>query len=128
MKLLLDSHAVIWWVDQHELLSSLAYDAIEEPKNDLLVSAATIWEISIKVGIGKLKLSQPYRDWMNHAITSLRATTLPITVEYADIQASLPPYHGDPFDRLLIAQSRSENLTLVSSDSTFDSYGVNRLW
>ncbi len=128
MKLLLDSHAVIWWVDQHGLLSPTARSAIADPNNDLLVSAATIWEIGIKVGIGKLKLSQPYLSWMNFAIADLRATTLPITVEYTDVQANLPDHHGDPFDRLLIAQSLSDELTLVSNDSMFDGYGVNRLW
>ena len=128
MKLLLDTHAVIWWVDQYGLLSPTAHNAIADPNNELVVSAATIWEIAIKVGIGKLKLSQPYRTWMNQVIADLRATTLPITVQYADVQANLPQLHGDPFDRLLVAQSLTEQIPLISNDVMFDDYGVNRFW
>ena len=128
MKLLLDSHAVIWWVDQHELLSPNANDAISDPQNELFVSAATIWEIGIKVGIGKLRLSQPYRNWMNQAIADLRAITIAVSVEYADAQANLPPHHGDPFDRMLISQSLTDGISIVSRDTRFDSYGVTRLW
>ena len=128
MKLLLDSHVLIWWVDQHALLSPTAYAAIEAPSNDLVVSAATIWEIGIKVGLGKLKLSRPYRSWMDRAITDLRAVILPISVDYADVQARLPQHHGDPFDRLLISQSLTEKISIVSSDAHFDNYGVTRLW
>lgn len=128
MKLLLDSHAVIWWVDQHGLLSPTAHDAISDPGNELFVSAATIWEIGIKVGIGKLKFSLPYRNWMNQAIAELRATTLPISVEYADTQSNLPKHHGDPFDRLLISQALADQISIVSSDIHFDSYGVTRIW
>lgn len=128
MKLLLDSHVVIWWVDQYRLISPAARAAVADPKNELIISAATIWEIGIKVGIGRLKLSRPYRDWMNQAITDLRAAILPISVEYADVQANLPPHHGDPFDRLLVAQSEAEKISLVSNDVIFDRYGVSRVW
>ena len=72
------------------------------------MSAATIWEIGIKVGLKKLSLSMPYREWMNKAIADLGLTLLPITVEYADVQAGLPKHHGDPFDRLLAAQASRE--------------------
>lgn len=128
MKLLLDTHAVIWWVDHDELLSDSAHEAIADPQNELLISAASIWEIAIKVGIGKLKLSQPYRDWMNQAITDLRALILPISVEACSTQSGLPLHHGDPFDRLIVAQSFVEQTTIVSNDAAFDLYGVNRLW
>ena len=94
----------------------------------IVLSAATIWEVAIKVGLGKLTLSQPYRLWMNQALADLGATVLPITVEYADAQAALPAHHRDPFDRLLIAQAMVEGIALVSVDSQFDSYGVHRLW
>ncbi|QDS86528.1 hypothetical protein EC9_06920 [Rosistilla ulvae] len=67
MRVLLDSHAVIWWVDQHRLLSPNALAAVADPSNELFVSAATVWEIGIKVGLGKLRLSLPYRTWMNQA-------------------------------------------------------------
>jgi PIN domain nuclease of toxin-antitoxin system len=128
MRLLVDTHAVIWAVDDPSKLSPHAVRALEEPTNELLLSAATIWEIGIKVGLKKLSLSLPFRQWMNKAIADLGLTTLPITVEYADVQAGLPRHHGDPFDRLLAAQAQVENVSLVSADLVFDQYGVNRIW
>jgi PIN domain nuclease of toxin-antitoxin system len=128
MRLLLDSHALIWYVDQDHLLSQAAHAAITDPNNELLLSAATIWEIAIKVALKKLTLSLPYRQWMNQAIADLGLSVLPITVEYADAQAGLPDHHRDPFDRLLIAQAITEGVSIVSADATFDSYSVTRLW
>jgi PIN domain nuclease of toxin-antitoxin system len=128
VRLLIDTQALIWYVDQHNLLTRPAHAAITDPQNDLAVSAATTWEIAIKVGVGKLTLSIPYRQWMNKAMTDLRLWLLPITVEYADVQASLPYHHGDPFDRLIIAQSLVEQVAIISSDVQFDPYGVSRVW
>ncbi len=128
MRLLLDTHAVIWYVDQDQLLSSSAHATISDPANDLLLSAGTIWEIGIKVGLNKLSLSLHYRDWMNKAIADLGLSVLPICVEYADAQAGLPRHHGDPFDRLLAAQALVENIPLISSDPIFDLYNVKRIW
>ena len=128
MRLLIDSHVIVWWVDRDNLLSSDAHAAVADPSNDLLISAATIWEISIKTSLGKLSLSLAYRQWMDQAIQNLRAAILPVTVEYADVQAGLPQHHRDPFDRLIIAQSTVEQIPIVSSDPVLDDYGVNRLW
>jgi PIN domain nuclease of toxin-antitoxin system len=128
VKLLLDTHTFIWAVDQPSLLGLNAKTALEDPANDLMLSAATIWEIAIKVGLKKLTLSLSYRQWMTQAMNDLEVTVLPVTVEYADIQAGLPHHHRDPFDRLLIAQARGENVPLVSNDDVFDQYGVTRLW
>ena len=128
MRILLDTHALIWYVDQDHLLGAAAHAAITDPANELLLSTATIWEISIKVGLKKLSLSLPFRDWMNRAIADLGLTLLPITVEYADAQAGLPYHHRDPFDRLLVAQAQVENVPLVSGDVMFDHYGIPRLW
>ena len=128
MKLLLDTHAVVWWVDQDHLLGAAARAAITDPANELLLSAATIWEVAIKVGLGKLSLSMPYRQWMNQAMIDLGTTPLPITVEYADVQARLPFHHRDPFDRMLIAQAQVDALPVISGDATFDQYGISRLW
>lgn len=128
MRVLLDGHALIWYVDQDQLLSAHAHAAITNPANDLLLSAATIWEIAIKVGLSKLSLSLPYRQWMKRAIADLGLTLLPITVEYADVQAALPRHHGDPLDRLLAAQAQVEDVSLVSADPVFDRYGVKRIW
>jgi PIN domain nuclease of toxin-antitoxin system len=128
VRLLLDTHTMIWWVDQDHLLSPSSYAAIADPANDLLLSAGTIWEIAIKVGLAKLSLARPYRQWLSQAIADLGAAILPIPVEYADVQAGLPNHHRDPFDRLLIAQAMVENVWVVSNDDVFDRYGVVRLW
>ena len=128
MKVLLDTHAFIWWVDQDHLLGAAAHAATTDPANDLLLSAATIWKIAIKVGLGKLSLSMPYKQWMNRATVGVGVTVLPIAVEYADVQTTLPLYHRDPFDRMLIAEAQVENVPLISRDATFDQYGVSRLW
>ena len=129
MRLLLDAHAVIWAVDDPSKLSPRAITALQDSTNDLLVSAGTLWEISIKVGLNKLSLSMPYRPWMNQAIADLGLTVLPITVEYADVQAGLPQHHRDPFDRLLVAQAQIEQVSVVSNDALLDQYGrITRLW
>ena len=128
MRLLLDSHTLIWAVDAPSRLSASARIELQNPDNDLLVSAATIWEIAIKVGIGKLSLSSSYREWMTQAIADLDAQILPITIEYAEALSNLTKHHGDPFDRLLVAQAQVSSLPLVSADPVFDQYGISRLW
>lgn len=101
---------------------------MEDLANDVLLSTGTIWELGIKVGLGKLSLSLPFREWMNQAITDLAVTVLPITVAHVDAQIALPFHHRDPFDRLLAAQAHVEGITLLSSDLIFDQYGTARLW
>jgi PIN domain nuclease of toxin-antitoxin system len=128
MRVLLDSHALIWAADDPGQLSAAALAAIQDPANDRLLSAGTVWEIAIKIGKGRLPLTLPYRPWIEKAIADLKLDILPITVEYAERQAALPPHHNDPFDRLLIAQALVEGLPIVSADVTFDLYGVTRLW
>ena len=128
MRLLLDTHVLIWAVDQPDRLGSRARSALEDAGNEALISAATTWEIAIKTGLGELTLSVPYREWMDRVIADLRSTILPITVEYADVQAQLPCHHRDPFDRMLIAQAMAEKIPLVANEETFDQYGVSRLW
>lgn len=128
MRLLVDSHVVIWYVDQEHLLTPKVHAAIDDPNTEILVSAGTIWEIAIKVGLGKLTLSGSYLSWMSQALVTLRAIILPITVEYADVQTSLPDHHGDPFDRIIIAQALADTVKIASADSILDLYGVQRLW
>jgi len=86
MRLLVDTHALIWFVDQDHLLSQTALSALSDPSNELLVSAGSIWEISIKVSVGKLTLAEPYGAWMRKALFDTRASLLPITVDHAEIQ------------------------------------------
>ena len=128
MNLLVDSHALLWAADDPDKLSANARAALQDAGNQLFLSATSVWEIAIKVGLKKLALSLPYRQWMNQVITDLHLTLLPITIDYADIQAALPYHHGDPFDRLLVAQAQAEKLGIVSNDPQLDLYGIKRLW
>jgi len=128
MRLLIDAHALLWAVDDPAQLSSPATTALQDPANQLLIGAGTIWEISIKVGLGKLTLSLPYRQWMDRVFADLGLSILPITVEYADRQATLPHHHRDPFDRLLIAQSLTDSIPVVTADALFDTCGIVRIW
>ncbi len=128
MRLLLDTHTLFWLVEEPAKVSATAMALIQPLTNDVLLSAVTIWELSIKVGQRKIALSLPYRQWMDKAIADLKLLILPITVEYADRQSALPLHHKDPFDRLLIAQALVEAIPIVSVDAVFDSYGVTRVW
>lgn len=128
MRLLLDTHVLIWAMDDPTKLSTPAATALQDPTSDLLLSAATVWELAIKIGQGKLTLGLPYRQWMNKAIVDLDLTILPVTVEYADRQAGLPSHHKDPFDRLIISQALVEDVPVICADAIFDAYGVKRLW
>lgn len=127
MRLLLDSHVLIWAVEQPTKLSATAVAARQDPGNDLIFSAGSVWEIAIKVSLNKLALTRPYRPWIEKAMVDLGLVVLPITVEHADAQAVLPHHHRDPFDRLLAAQAQVEQVPLVSSDPKFDPYGIARL-
>ena len=128
MRVLIDSHALIWYVDQDKLLSLASHAAISDPTNELLLSAGSIWEIGIKIGLGKLVLTQPFKPWMNQAISDLDVTVLPLSVEYVDVQSNLPRHHGDPFDRLIVAQAIVEQVSIISADGSLDAYGINRIW
>ncbi|HTU19138.1 MAG TPA: type II toxin-antitoxin system VapC family toxin [Gemmataceae bacterium] len=128
MKILIDTHTLFWSVDDPAKVSAVAMAAIQPLTNDVLLSAASIWELAIKVGLGKMSLSLPYRQWMEKAITDLKLMVLPVTVEYADRQSLLPPHHKDPFDRLMIAQALVERIPIASADAVFDPYGVTRIW
>jgi PIN domain nuclease of toxin-antitoxin system len=126
--LLLDTHAIFWSLEEPIKVGALAMAAMANPANDRLLSAATIWELAIKVGQGKIGLSMPYRQWMEKAIVDLKLTILPVTLEYAERQSTLAQLHKDPFDRLMIAQALVEGIPIVSVDVIFDTYGVSRIW
>ncbi|QEL21083.1 type II toxin-antitoxin system VapC family toxin [Limnoglobus roseus] len=128
MRVLLDTHTLIWAQDEPTKLGPVALSILQSPANQLLVSLVTLWELSIKIAIGKLKLSPPYRPWIDKAIADLNLTILPITLDHAEQQIGLPFHHRDPFDRLLAAQALVESIPLASADAVFDAYGVTRLW
>ena len=128
MNLLLDTHTFLWfWWDDSQL-SSVARDIIADPSNCKLVSAASYWEVAIKVSLNKLDLGEPYSDFMHREITRNNFEILPITLDHAAVITTLPFHHRDPFDRMLIAQSMWEQLPLVSRDSLFDAYPIKRIW
>ncbi len=113
MRLLLDTHVYLWWLDNPSLLSSKAVKLIENPGNTVFVSAAVSWEISIKKGIGKLKVPHEIMDFMN----DLNFIELPITIQHTHELAQLESIHNDPFDRILLAQAKTERLIFITRDS-----------
>ena len=128
MRYLVDAHTLLWSQDDITRLPEPATTALTNPADDRLLSIATIWEIGIKVALGKLPLSKPFRTWMDTAISDLAMTPLPITLDHVEQLTQLPFHHRDPFDRLLIAQAMVEGMTLVSCDEHFPAYGVPLLW
>lgn len=127
MKLLLDTHTIIWFFESNSRLSSTAKSLIENPDNQNYFSAASVWEMVIKQNLGKLNLSKPLDQILTHIKQN--------GIEIIDIKAQetlkvgeLPLHHRDPFDRLLIAQSLSLGYTIVSKDNKFDLYAIDRLW
>ena len=106
----------------------MARPLIEEPANDVFLSVASVWEMAIKISIGKLQLREPFDQLVPQQIQLNNITLLNIALSHTIAVTQLPYYHRDPFDRLLIAQSLTENLALVSIDGVFDQYGVNRVW
>ena len=118
--LLLDTHVVLWWLDDPTALDAPARRLIADPRNRVFVSAAVAWEITIKRQLGKLDAP----DDLEPALEQERFQHLPITVRHALAVAELPAIHGDPFDRIQIAQARLEGLTIVTRDATIPRYGV----
>ena len=128
MDLLLDTHALLWWLDGDPDLSAPARQAIGDPGNAVLVSAASAWEIATKVRIGKLPDAVYVAEHFAQILDDQSFRDLPITVAHARRAGSMPGEHRDPFDRMLIAQAQIEGLTLVSNETLFDRFGVQRLW
>ena len=128
MRLLLDTHAFLWWLAGHDRLPAVARRAIGDELNDKLVSAATAWEITTKCRLGKLPGAEAVADDITGAIAGEGFVELPISVDDAARAGGLAGPHRDPFDRMLIAQAMSLNLMVVSIDPIFDQYGVRRLW
>ncbi|NJK29104.1 MAG: type II toxin-antitoxin system VapC family toxin [Acaryochloris sp. RU_4_1] len=128
MRLLLDTQCWLWWFAQPEKLSENVIEQIVDDTNEVWFSVASVWEMGIKVSIGKLPLPEPIDDYISTRMTQLGARSLKITASHALRVAALPLHHRDPFDRMLIAQTQVEDMTLVSADSTFNQYEVSLLW
>lgn len=128
MKLLLDTHAFLWFMSGDSALSKAARSAIEDENNDVFVSPASLWEIAIKTSANKLTLKEPFDVLIPKELAENEIELLGISIHHLSLVATLPFHHRDPFDRLIAAQAKVEQLTLVSVDAIFDTYGVNRLW
>ena len=121
MKLLLDSHAFLWWLAEDQKLSPEARDAVADPSSIVHVSAASIWELAIKASLGKLDLQGA--DLVEE-IGENDFVELAMTARHSSVAAHLPRHHQDPFDRMLVAQAQVEGLTVVTRDPAFRDYGV----
>lgn len=128
MRILLDTHALLWADLQPDKLPRKVQTLLEAFGNEVFVSAASAWEITTKVRIGKLPEARLFAAEFPERIRQLGFQPLAVTVEHAQRAGSLPGSHRDPFDRMLIAQAQAENLVLVSNEKVFDSYGVRRVW
>jgi len=128
MKLLLDTHTFIWWDSEPAKLSPRVLTLCQDRTNSLLLSAASIWEMQIKLQLGKLKLNLPLVEIIESQQQRNNIEVLPVALAHVLALQNLPPHHKDPFDRLLIAQANVEGATLLCNDPVFAKYGVNPLW
>lgn len=128
MRLLLDTHAFLWWLAGDENLSTVSRAAIADQGNEIFVSAASAWEISTQFRLGKLPGVAAIVADIEAVIIEQGMTPLPIAMRHAQTAGSLPGPHRDPFDRMLMAQAMNDDMALVSNEIVFDAYGVRRLW
>jgi PIN domain nuclease of toxin-antitoxin system len=127
MTLLLDTHTFLWFIEDSSKLSSTAQSLISSDAN-LLLSVASLWEMAIKISLGKLAVSGDYEVFVSRQLSANDIEILPIRLPHLNMISSMPFHHRDPFDRLLVAQAIAESIPLVSADKAFDVYGIERLW
>ncbi len=128
MRLLLDTHTLIWFFAGDSQLSNTARILIEDEDNHKLVSIASIWEMAIKESKGLLNLSLPLHEYIEQKLSLEDFNLLNINLYHLNAIVTMPFHHKDPFDRLLIAQSMVERIPILSKDSAFDAYPINRIW
>jgi PIN domain nuclease of toxin-antitoxin system len=128
MRLLLDTHTLLWCFNDSRSLSPRARKLVEDGGNELLVSAASGWEIATKVRLGRLPTGEELVADLDHYLAQLGCEALPISLDHAVRAGLLLGEHRDPFDRMLIAQAQMENLKIISNDQIFDAYRVPRVW
>jgi PIN domain nuclease of toxin-antitoxin system len=128
MRVLLDTHVLIWLVEGDKNLSSVARSAIEDEDNSLYLSIASLWEITIKLSLGKLDLQLSVDEMVESFLIPGGIEILQIETNHLSILRDLPLHHRDPIDRLIIAQAQAENMTLISADGVFARYGVDLVW
>lgn len=125
---LLDTHTFLWFIGGNDQLSSHARTLIEDQNNDRLLSVASLWEMTIKVSIGKLEVPLPFTRLVREHVTGNDIDVLPIEPEHLDQQRTMPFHHRDPFDRLILAQALAEELPVISRDDAFSDYPVRVRW
>jgi PIN domain nuclease of toxin-antitoxin system len=128
MKLLLDTHTLLWFFSGNSNISPTVRLLIEDTQNQKLISVASIWEMAIKQSQSKLDLKKSASDYVEEKISFDDFELLPIQLNHLRLISTLPFYHRDPFDRLLIAQSIAEQVPILSKDKAFDQYSVARIW
>lgn len=130
MRLLLDTHAMYWYIEGDQKLSRTAQTFIQDANHEVLISPASYWEIAVKVSLGKWILNRPYEEFIELGIRHYGFQVLPVLPTHTAklIDLGFPSNHKDPFDRLIVAQALFEGIPVVSSDSQLDAYGIARLW
>ena len=128
MRILLDTHTILWWVDGSDQLSTLARDLISDPQTSNVLSVVTLWEVAIKYHLGRLRIPGTPEEFFANLTEELDLTMLPIEKAYAFTAAALPLHHRDPFGRMLIAQAIVEQVPILSSDARLARYPVRILW
>ncbi|MDA1106836.1 MAG: type II toxin-antitoxin system VapC family toxin [Proteobacteria bacterium] len=128
MRLLLDTHTFLWWVEDAPALSKKARQAVANPDNECLLSLVSCWEMAIKLRLGKLKLANRIERFIPEQLSVNGFRQLEIDFRHVARVATMPFHHRDPFDRLLAAQAKEEKLAIVSADAVFQKYGVKRIW
>jgi PIN domain nuclease of toxin-antitoxin system len=128
MKILLDTHTFIWWSSAPERLSDKGIALCQDTDNALLLSVASVWEMQIKMQLGKLKLDLPLKELIASQQEKNNLQVLPVELGHVLELNNLPFHHNDPFDRLLIAQAKSEDALLMSKDKVFSAYPVKLIW
>ena len=128
MRYLLDTHAFLWWVLDDPRLSRAAADAIRDPANEILFSAASAWEIAIKAHLGRIAFEDDLAEFIPRQMVANGFMNLPITIDHALQVARLPLLHRDPFDRMLVAQAQREKTVLLTADPAIAQYGVDVIW
>lgn len=125
---LLDTHTFLWFITANDRLGGRAREVIMDREGAMLVSVASLWEIAIKHGLGKLALDRPFEALIPGELERQGIDTLGISADHLSELVRLPLHHRDPFDRLIVAQALSEGLPVISADPAFDIYGVQRIW
>ena len=128
MRLLLDTHTLLWWLAGDQALSDAAREAIADPDNEVFVSTASAWEIATKYRLGRLSGAALITADIAGAVASQGFTELPISIRDGQAAGGLPAVHKDPFDRVLIAQAVTAGMEIVSNEALFDAYAIPRLW